>query len=379
MTVEIETCLPAVDRAALTGPVRRALGSATVEIDDWFGARVYGGANAEGSAVYRFAGSGHDRGAPVQWSLILKTLGAMQDGRGDFVGRESLAYRDGLLHDLPGGVSAPRFLGGVERPGGDWIWIEDVADTVGRTWPLAQYGVVARHLGRFNGAYLAGRALPAQPWLSRGWIRLWTEHAAPGVAALPEALAHPLVRRMYPAELAEAYLRLWAGRERFYAALADLPQTFCHNDVFRRNMFARRTADGQDETVLIDWSFAGICGVGEELAPLVRASAAFFEVAPGDEAELERIAFAGYLAGLRDAGWRGDERLVRFGYVASAALRYGVGAVGILLAMVLDEGVRAVMEQALGFTTEACVERWGAGAPAQLALVDEAWALLEAL
>ena len=37
-----------------------------------------------------------------------------------------------------------------------------------------------------------------------------------------------------------------------------------------------------------------------------------------DLAELDRVVFAGYLAGLREAGWDGDGRLVRLGMCASA-------------------------------------------------------------
>jgi hypothetical protein len=44
-----------------------------------------------------------------------------------------------------------------------------------------------------------------------------------------------------------------------------------------------------------------------------------------DAAELpafERTVFEGYLAGLRATGWSGDEREVRLGYCASAALHW---------------------------------------------------------
>jgi hypothetical protein len=33
-----------------------------------------------------------------------------------------------------------------------------------------------------------------------------------------------------------------------------LPDTICHFDVFHRNLFARKTADGDDKTVMIDWA-----------------------------------------------------------------------------------------------------------------------------
>ena len=38
-------------------------------------------------------------------------------------------------------------------------------------WSLSDYAHAARHLGRFNGAYLKERALPAADWLSRNWLR----------------------------------------------------------------------------------------------------------------------------------------------------------------------------------------------------------------
>jgi hypothetical protein len=50
----------------------------------------------------------------------------------------------------------------------------------------------------------------------------------------------------------------------------------------------------------------------------------FVEVDVARIAELDAIIFAGYLDGLRDAGWQGDARLVRFGYAATAALISGV-------------------------------------------------------
>src|SRR5207237_402832 len=80
--------------------------------------------------------------------------------------REALAYASGLLDDLPGGIAAPRCFAVEERTDEScWLWLEEVGDRHGSRWPLSQYARAARALGRFNGAYLAGRALPAYPWL----------------------------------------------------------------------------------------------------------------------------------------------------------------------------------------------------------------------
>jgi hypothetical protein len=380
-TVEIAAQLGAIDRATLTPLVRRACFSDTIEIGDWSYQPICGGANLAGAAVYRFTGSGLEQGKPVHWSLFLKVLGT---AGGDEVvhceDRELLAYQTGLLSDLPSDIAAPRCLGVTTPPGGGgWIWMEEIADAIGPRWPLAHYGTVARHLGNFNGAYLTGRPLPAQPWLSRSWLRRWVGQAAPGIAMLPSVQDHPLLKRMYPPELVDAYLQLWAERETFFTALARLPQTFCHLDVFRRNMFARRGADGQDQTVLIDWAFAGTGAIGEELAPLVLANVDFFEVEISRARELDQIVFDSYLAGLHDAGWRGDPRQVRFGYVTAAVLRYRITLAGLLLVMVRDEQSRAWIEQVMGHPIAECVEYWSTGTPFTKSLIAEAWALLGTL
>src|SRR5439155_4390297 len=128
-----------------------------------------------------------------------------------------------------------------------------------------------------------------------------------------------LMERVYPNEVAEQIFQIWDERELLLDALTRLPpQTFCHRDAFRRNLFARRT-----QTVAVDWAYSGIGAVGEEIAPLVWGSLGFRDVPIEQAQELEALVFNSYLDGLRDAGWNGDARLVRFGYAAASVLRYG--------------------------------------------------------
>ena len=112
----------------------------------------------------------------------------------------------------------------------------------------------------------------------------------------------PQVRRYWPGDSVERALRLWAEREHFQAALARLPRTFCHHDPFRRNLIARRTGDGREETVAIDWEMAGPGPVGGGLAYLVSMSAQFFGLEVDQVPDLDGAAFAAYVAGLRAAG-----------------------------------------------------------------------------
>jgi hypothetical protein len=74
--------------------------------------------------------------------------------------------------------------------------------------------------------------------------------------------------------------------------------------------------------------------------------------------ELDACVFEGYLTGLRDVGWAGDERHVRFGFAATTALFLGVGAVGPFLTVMLsDEGER-IVENVFGCSREYLVDQF---------------------
>ena len=66
----------------------------------------------------------------------------------------------------------------------------------------------------------------------------------------------------------------------------------------------------------IDWTFAGVGVLGQELAAFVFGSLIFQEVDLSAAGDLEELALTHYLEGLADAGWQGDPRTVRLGYNA---------------------------------------------------------------
>ena len=358
MIEKIEEQLNAIDQTMLTPMVQRALGREDVEVTGWRYQPVIGGIEMS-SSLYRFSGNARAADETLPWTLILKIVQAKPGNAEDPQGvwywkREALAFQSGLLDDLPGGLTAPRCYEAAEHSGGThWIWMEDVRDEVHEQWPLEYYGTVARCLGRFNGAYLAGKPLPDHPWLTRKHLRKYVEHAAPAVDLLLNSMDHPLIQRALPGLSAEFIQQIWEERHAILEAIERLPQTFCHLDAFRRNLFSRRAADGNDQVVAIDWSFLGIAAVGEEIAPLVNGSVAFGGVSPEDELKLEQIVLEGYLEGLRDAGWRGDADLVRFGYAATLYWRYAVGGfIGEMIPWMLDERHHATVEQAVGHSMQ---------------------------
>ena len=229
---------------------------------------------------------------------------------------------------------APRCFGVVEHPGGGaWLWLDEVMDQCGPRWPLTCYAHAAHSLGRFNGAYLTDRVLPAAPWLSMNWVGTQVAQTAPALAQLPSVLDHPLVRRAYAAEIAARVERLWSQRAVLLAALDRLPQTFCHLDAFRRNLFVRSDARCQYETVAIDWAFAGTGALGEDLVSFVLSPVIFFEIEPAQLPALEELALTQYTHGLRAAGWAADAGIVRLGYTSAAALRFGLGFLSVILSV----------------------------------------------
>ena len=358
--------------------VRTALGEPGAVLGGWDAAPMQGAASR---ALHLLSGAARVGAAEHPWRVVLKVLASVA-GQDDpahifYWKREMQLYRSGLLDDLPAGLRAPRCYGCDELADGTvWLWLEHVQEDGERAWPLARWGLAARYLGQFNGAYLAGWPLPHAPWLGGRRLRTWLERHGELVARIAAAPRNPEVRRFWPQPVVDALLRLWEERDAFCTALERLPQTFCHGDAIRRNLLARCRADGSEETVGIDWEYAGQMALGEEIGQTVSVASAFFDVAPADLPALDEALFAGYLAGLRDAGWRGDQRPVRFAYAAHAALRNAFNAVG---ATMPDEAGRIAAQQRFGHTWEELAGARAAVRPFLLDRAQEARGLMETL
>jgi hypothetical protein len=293
------------------------------------------------------------------WRLALKVLApvAGQDDPAHTVywKREGLLYGSGVLADLPPGIRAPRCYRCEEQADGSvWLWLEHVRDDAEQPWATERWRLIARRLGQFNGAYLAGRPFPSAPALGGRRLRTWLERHVPLVARIAVAPSNPNVRHWWPQPIVDAILRLWSERDALCDALEELPQTFGHGDAIRRNLLTQRLPNGSNETVAIDWEHAGYYAAGEEVGQTLSVAAAFFDAAPADLPALDEAIFTSYLAGLTDAGWQGDPRPVRFAYCAHAALRNLFNAVGTT---VPDEAGRANAVATYGHTWEELAER----------------------
>lgn len=236
--------------------------------------------------------------------------------------REALAYEHGLTKAYSGaGVSGPGLLALHHRPDGEVaLWLEDAGagrGTVpGSRWAIEDYRRFAGALGRAQGRIALTRKGLDHPWLTRRYLRdyVLSKGVDRGVLRSDGAWDLPLIRDNFPEGLRGGLVRLHEERGYLFSLIERLPRTLCHLDVWPNNLFA----NGDGTFVLLDWSFVGEGSLGEDAGNLVPDSVFDLFVPAGLLPDLDRSVFAGYVSGLRDSGWRGDERLVRLAMCASA-------------------------------------------------------------
>lgn len=363
----------ALDRATLEPIVARAVGR-PVAIDEWRSVPFsYQVTNALSAGIFRISGTANDGG---DWSVILKVLRPAYDvllarfpaeSRAELEDaylwdREVRAYESGLFDRLPSGFAVPRALAIERRPECCWLWLEDLGGEDAR-WDIPRYALAARHLGRFNGAFPAG--VFEAPWLTRTWLTTWLMTGFGSRAQIVldnDAIwAHPDVRSGFGSDTRDRLRAAWPAREAMLGRLLARPQTLCHLDAFRKNLF-----DRHGETVAIDWSYIGTAPIGVEVGHLVMGSVAFAEHGH-DTPALAAAALDAYVGGLRDSGWQGDEQEVREGFALSA-IRW-VFMLGWMGA-VLDPARRAQIETWAGQPLTEQVAEAGARTSYLLDLID---------
>jgi hypothetical protein len=319
--------LVGVDQATLLPIVRQVTQRDHGELVDWHYQPLEGGVGDLGAGlvgIYRLAGHISDAGIVAPWSLVLKSAqGNTGQDEAAYLLREWQAYRSGFLNLLSGDVVAPKCFGTSQQAGDVlWIWLEDLGSVEEQPWAQEDYERTARDFGAWNGSYLVAETQPNFAWFCQSAAREWTQQAAPEIEVLRASLGHPVIERLYPGDQAQRVLHLWEERNLYLNALERLPQTVCHNDAFRRNLFIRRHADRPPHVIAIDWAYLGWGAVGEEVAAMVVGNLVFNEVAWAQAPKFTEAVFAAYLEGLQQTGWSSDPRMVRLGFTAAAAMKY---------------------------------------------------------
>ncbi|MFI5842092.1 hypothetical protein ACIA8K_20500 [Catenuloplanes sp. NPDC051500] len=230
--------------------------------------------------------------------------------------REATAYATGFAaRAYPGtGITPPELLECVTRPDGAVeLWLAEAHGAHGPSWSPARFRHFAHQLGAGQARW-ADR-VPAEPWLSRNWLRNYLAHGPANVVWMrtDEDYAHPLAGLWPAAELRA----LWEGRHVLLRTAENAPRTLAHLDVWPTNLIA----DG-DRTVLIDWAFTGDGALGEDIANLIIDSVTDGLIDAALLPEIEDSATEGYLEGLHDGGLRGSADTVRRAIAACGAAKY---------------------------------------------------------
>ena len=266
-------------------------------------------------AVLNYACSDRNRGE-TPWEAHW-TARDQNPQRWTYWARESIAYRDRLPEAYAGTqINAPVCLEVQVTDREALLLLGWVDGEPGESWAVASYGPAAQALGAAQAPFLAGRPLPSFPWLSRNFLRQYSSEKPVEWDLLDddEVWRHPVVRETFPPALRESVAFVHAHRERLYQINESLPRTLCHLDFWPKNLF--RQSDGR--IVLIDWSFAGLGSIGEDVGNLVPDASFDHFIGADDLPLLEQVVFDGYLRGLRSAGWNDDPRLVQLGMWASS-------------------------------------------------------------
>ncbi len=375
-----------IDTDLLLEPVRACLGDAAAKIVDVRAKPVAAGfSESEGGGLgtLRISGAAMTASGLQSFRMISKSLGDDGTGSNDpnewnYWKREALAYASGVLDVLPPGVSAPKCYGVTQDDlHRTTIFLEEITDDHA-DWGLDQYGEAAQCLGRFNGAYLAGRPIPEHPWLMPGRVANWLDGAYDALSRLPEGMDEPVMATWLGGDRLERTMALWRRRESLQAALGALPRCFCHHDAFRRNLMLRDGPVCSTNLVGIDWSMLGPGAVGEELAPLIGVTLQFGDLPLDTARDLEAVVLSRYHSGLIEAGCVVSHADVRFGFCASAALFLGLGNFGGWQTVLADPDKRSNLEAILGSPIEKIVERFAGLQTYLLDLGDQATALAAA-
>ncbi|WP_436535267.1 hypothetical protein [Actinoplanes sp. HUAS TT8] len=228
--------------------------------------------------------------------------------------REYLAYESGLAGQAYAGtgIVAPRLLAVDERDDGQiGLWLAWADGEPATGWPVERYLAFAAQLGAGQARW-AGR-IPDQRWLSRGWLRHYLDSRP-----VPTVMdwEHPTARR-WPETVRRQLEELWRRRGEVLDAAERTERTLCHLDVWPANLIGRGA-----ETVLLDWSFVGAGGIGEDVSNLVFDTFADGLVDANMLPDLAEGLVEAYTTGLRAGGWTGTADDVRTAVAATGAAKY---------------------------------------------------------
>jgi len=360
----------AIDFKYMQSLLERIVSSSALRLVSW---NLYPLGKEKGeSSVYSVSCCALENHVEISKNLILKIL--KPDAKRNHTDhyyywiREALVYRSGILNQLPPVIHAPSCYAVDENADGSvWIWLEAIdVDLIQSDWDLDRMGRIAYLLGMFNGAYVnESHQSQIHPCLCQQWMRSWTDVCTAYAKPVEEQRVR-WERHVNHPDMWERYVRNRSRISVLLDTLALLPRGLAHQDVHWDNIFLVQR-DGRDVLLAMDWQFASISGVGEELGRMF-GYALLKKKIPLDQVEdYKEALFSQYLLGLREAGWMGDAKFARYGFTVTAALRFIMVFDKLLERIETDSGSNQVDEHSHLLQV----------AEILLSMADESWSMRE--
>lgn len=241
------------------------------KLETWTGTPIGAGAgNFVTDGVYRVKGTSKAGAGTVSWSMVVKRLRPDPDrddpAHYNYWKREALVYSSGLLERLPGELHTPVCYAVENKPDGSlWLWLEDIGEHTQPVWQKEDYAFAAAELGRFQAAFCPGEPLPVEPWLNRAWLRSWINECRKYQPRPSLASAEIRGKDKRLERIVEQFERVNHQMDNWLQAVERLPRTMAHQDSYESNLMITRDAAGQARLTVIDWQFASLSGIGEDL------------------------------------------------------------------------------------------------------------------
>ncbi len=103
--------------------------------------------------------------------------------------------------------------------------------------------------------------------------------------------------------------QLHVNRDGLYAICEALPRALCHLDFWSTNLIV--SPDGSH--TLLDWAFVGDGAMNEDIGNLIPDACFDHFIDSVDLPALDAAVLGGYVSDVREAGWDGDDDVVRLG------------------------------------------------------------------
>ncbi|MFE5319200.1 hypothetical protein ACFQ88_10870 [Paenibacillus sp. NPDC056579] len=249
-----------------------------------------------------------------------------------------------------------------------WIWLEDIAIGSNQCdWSYMHMSKISYLLGKYNGDYLLGNPLPTDSFFCRTWMRSWVEVCTAYAKPIEEQKViwdKHLNEFHGMSETWESYFHNRSRVNSLLETLEFLPRVFAHQDVHWDNIFLEQI-DEHDSLMAIDWQFASISGVGDELGRMFGYALLKRKIPVNMVEEYKEELFLSYMQGLRAAGWDGNSTFARFGFTVSAALRF---------IMVIDK-LLINLEAGNGISQKEKSSHLLLVSQALLSMADESWSI----